>query len=125
MGSTNDGNTSRRFFENPSITANAIGVDEDLIHRFKIILTTINSSKPIDTGKFHEYCMKTAKLYVELYGWYYMPITVHKVLMHGSQIISEAILPIGLHFGINFFFFGKNLLIFNRNVIRRSTRSEE
>ncbi|XP_036341544.1 uncharacterized protein LOC118750909 [Rhagoletis pomonella] len=40
--------------------------------------------------------MDTAKLYVELYGWYYMPITVHKVLIHGSKMVSEAILPIGM-----------------------------
>lgn len=96
MGTTNDGNVSRRFFENPEITADITGVNVDLIHRFKIILNTINSSQNIDVGKFHTYCMDTAKLYVQLYDWYYMPITVHKVLIHGSKMVSEAILPIGL-----------------------------
>ena len=34
---SNDGNVSRRFFENPEITAGISGVNADSIHRFKII----------------------------------------------------------------------------------------
>ena len=64
MRTTNDGNVSRRFFENPEITADITGVNVELIQRFKILLNTINSSKNIDAGKFHTYCMDTAKLYV-------------------------------------------------------------
>ncbi|XP_065358674.1 uncharacterized protein LOC135952591 [Calliphora vicina] len=96
MGTSNDGNTARRFFENPAKTADVIGIKEELIHRFKIILATINCNAAIDTNKFHIYCMDTAKLFVDLYGWYYMPVTVHKILVHGSKIIAEAILPIGM-----------------------------
>ena len=69
METTNDGNVSRRFFANPEIRGDITGVNLELIHRFKILLNTINSSKNIDVGKFHRYCMGTAKLYVELYGW--------------------------------------------------------
>lgn len=29
------------------------------------------------------------------YTWYYMPVSVHKVLMHGAPVITAAILPIG------------------------------
>lgn len=96
MGTTNDGNTSRRFFENPRITAEAVGVDENLIHRFKVILITINSNADICPNKFQQYCSNTAQLYVRLYSWYYMPMTVHKVLIHGGKIIAAAILPIGM-----------------------------
>ena len=39
--------------------------------------------------------METAELYVSLYPWYYMPPTVHKVLIHGAKVIREAIVPIG------------------------------
>lgn len=35
-------------------------------------------------------------MFVDLYGWYYMPVTVHKVLLHGEKIITAAMLPIGL-----------------------------
>ncbi|XP_065359380.1 uncharacterized protein LOC135953409 [Calliphora vicina] len=90
MGTSNDGNTARRFFENPTKIA------EELIHRFKIILATINCNAAIDTNKFHIYYMDTAKLFVDLYVWYYMPVTVHKILVHGGKIIAEAILPIGM-----------------------------
>jgi hypothetical protein len=32
---------------------------------------------------------------VELYGWYYMSVTVHKLLIHGADIIQNCIVPIG------------------------------
>lgn len=35
-------------------------------------------------------------MFVNLYGWYYMLVTVHKVLLHGEKIITAAVLPIGL-----------------------------
>lgn len=95
-GTTNDGNTARRFFQNPDITASIVGVDPDLIHRFKIILNTLNSCASVDPEKFQRYCMETAELYVKLYNWYNMPVTVHKVLLHGGSIISSAVLPIGM-----------------------------
>lgn len=96
MGTTNDGNTSRRFFKDPAITSEITGVNKDLIHRFGIILDTINSGAAIDPLKFENYCRETASLYVELYKWYYMPNTVHKILWHGGTIISASILPIGM-----------------------------
>lgn len=96
MGSSNDGNTSRRFFDNVDIVAEITGVDERLIHRFSIILQTINSGASVDSEKFGKYCEETTRLYVGLYDWYYMPNTVHKVLMHGSHIISAAALPVGM-----------------------------
>ena len=34
--------------------------------------------------------------YVKHYKWYFMPVTVHKVLMHGKNIIDAALLPIGM-----------------------------
>lgn len=55
MGTTKDGNTSRRFFEDPSVTAEITGIDEELIHRFAIILQVINSGTEIDADKFGSY----------------------------------------------------------------------
>jgi len=37
----------------------------------------------------------TAQLYVELYDWYRMPPSVHKVLIHGALVIKYSLLPIG------------------------------
>lgn len=94
-GSSNDGNTARRFFENAAISAEITGVDEDLIHRFHVILQVISSGYDIDNEKFKDYCVNTARLFVALYPWYYMPTSIHKVLIHGAEIVKYALLPIG------------------------------
>lgn len=78
-GSTNDGNTARRFFEDPSFTARVTGIDENLIYRFWILLRTISCGKAINADKFKVYAFETANLYCQLYNWYYMPASIHKV----------------------------------------------
>lgn len=90
-GTFNDGNTARRFFKNPKITAQITGVNENIIHRFSIILQVISSGQKINIKKFGRYAYETAELFVALYSWYYMPVTVHKILIHGEKIIEEAI----------------------------------
>jgi len=40
--------------------------------------------------------VQTARLYAQHYKWFPMPASVHKVLVHGSLIISAALLPIGM-----------------------------
>lgn len=95
-GTTNDGNTARKFFEFPDKTAAITGLDEDLIRRFAVILQAITSGEVIDVPKFKEYTKITAEKYVELYNWYYMSSTVHKILIHGADIIAgNAVVPIG------------------------------
>lgn len=32
---------------------------------------------------------------MNLYPWYYLPVSVHTILSHGSKIIKYALLPIG------------------------------
>ena len=95
-GNSNDGNTARRFFANPACTANITGVDEELISRFHIILQTMSCGRQINPQKFGRYAFKTAQLYVSKYKWYYMPSSLHKVLIHGENIIRyNAVLPLG------------------------------
>lgn len=94
-GSTNDGNTARRFFKETSVSALITGVEETLIKRFHVILQTISSGHDVNVEKFKQYALKTAELFVDTYPWYPMPITVHKILIHGPQIIESALLPIG------------------------------
>lgn len=94
-GTSNDGNTARRFFNNSTQSADITGIDRNLIERCRVILTALSSGCDININKYEEYAIETAKLYLKLYSWYYMPVTVHKVLLHGSTLISTAILPIG------------------------------
>lgn len=95
-GNTNDGNTSCRFFSQPKLTAEITGINENLIKRFSVILEVITCGAAVDPKKFGIYAYDTAKMFVDLYGWYYMPVTVHKVLLHGEKIINAAVLPICL-----------------------------
>ena len=96
FGNTNDGNTARAFFKNPAITSEITGVDTGLIKRFHVILTTLSSGYEIDVDKYALYCRDTAKMCINLYGWYTMPPSVHKILFHGAAIIEAAPLPIGM-----------------------------
>lgn len=34
-------------------------------------------------------------LYLKEYSWYNMPVSVHKVLFHGRDVIASCVLPIG------------------------------
>lgn len=95
-GTTNDGNTARRFFQQPTLASEITGVDEDLIKRFGVILRTMGCGFAISVEEFRKYAMDTANLYVKLYSWYYMPSSVHKILIHGADIIKHAALPIGM-----------------------------
>ena len=49
----------------------------------------------MNTEEFDKYTKDMAKLFVQAYPWFYMPASVHKVLVHGADTISGAILPVG------------------------------
>lgn len=87
-GTTNDGNTARRFFRDPESTARITGISRDLIERFHVILQTIASGERVNVPKFSKFARDTAEMYIELYPWYYMPSSVHKLLKHGASIIQ-------------------------------------
>lgn len=88
FGSSNDGNTARRFFENKIISAEIVGVDEKLLHKCHTILQVLSCGFAVDVAAFKQYCLETAELFVALYSWYCMPTTVHKILIHGYRIIE-------------------------------------
>lgn len=95
FGNSNDGNTARRFFKNPKLAAEITGVDENLINRFGLISKLLENGYNINYNAFTDYCYETAGLYVEKYTWYYMPPTVHNILIHGVNIAKNAIILIG------------------------------
>lgn len=94
-GTSNDGNTARRFFRDPEVTAEITKVDVRLIKRFSIILQALACGRKINSEAFGRYAFQTAELYVQLYPWYYMPASVHKILLHGQMVIESFLLPIG------------------------------
>ncbi|KYN11114.1 hypothetical protein ALC57_16738 [Trachymyrmex cornetzi] len=98
FGSSNDGNTSRRFLANPKLSSEITGVDEVLIERFGNILSALNYKEAISYTKFGKYAYETARMFVKLYPWYDMPPSVHKVLIHGSDFIQYSLLPLRMLF---------------------------
>lgn len=87
---------ARKFFSDPEKSAHLLEVDGSLVRRFaKIILQTLASGEKIKVDAFDNFAKKTAEDYVTLYAWYYMPASIHKILLHGSDVIKHAILPIG------------------------------
>lgn len=95
FGNSNDGNTSQRFFSDTITSSRITGVDITLIKKCNIILETLSSGHKINVREFECFAEETARLYVDLYGWYPMTPTIHKILTHGTTIIEHAILPIG------------------------------
>lgn len=94
-GSSNDGNTARRFFENPELTAAITGLDVSLIMKLGILLRALSSGFEINLIEFNKLCFEIRRLYLSLYPWYYMPATLHKILVHSTEIIENALVPIG------------------------------
>lgn len=94
-GNSNDGNTARRFFANTDIVSEITGLDERILIRFSTILSTLSSCHYIQIEQFKKYCIETAKLVLQIYGWYRMSATVHKILIHGADIIKSLPLPAG------------------------------
>lgn len=95
FGSSNDGNTARRFFEDPETTSSITGLDKNLLKRFKVILAVINSKKPINVAKFKLFANETKDIILTMYSWRPMTPTVHKVLAHAKEIIENSMLPLG------------------------------
>jgi hypothetical protein len=50
----------------------------------------VTSGYSVNNESFDKYAMGTSK-----YSWYYTPTSIHKIFIHGSKIISVAILPTG------------------------------
>ncbi|XP_070168831.1 uncharacterized protein [Polyergus mexicanus] len=94
-GTTNNGNTARRFFEEPKKVAKILEIDVNLITKFGTILQIFSCGLEVDLDKFEKYTIETAKLYVQHYSWYKMPPAVHKVLIHGRKIMEELSISIG------------------------------
>lgn len=62
-----------------------------------LYLIAINSSEKIDSKKYRKCALETAHLYVDKYDFYQMSPTMHKMLIHGGDIMDYAILPLGYH----------------------------
>ena len=93
---SDNANSATRAFSEEETFAEVTGVSDDLVRCLHIILHVVACGHQIDPDNFqYFFCDATADLIVHLYGWYHMPVSAHKVLMHGSAVMQALTLPLG------------------------------
>lgn len=95
-GTSTTGNICRKAFSNPELLSSVLGIEKELIERFRNILIAINCQEAINPEIFDEYCKDTYRFYLEHYEWYKIPATLHKVLAHAGDIILHSPAPLGV-----------------------------
>lgn len=60
-GTSNDGNTARRFFQDHKLTSEITRIDFDVIRKFAVILQVISCGHKVDCVKFDEFADGLAK----------------------------------------------------------------
>lgn len=55
-GTTNDGNTARRFFEDPSLSVSITGLEKTLIEKLSVLLEVVTSNYEINVERFKNCC---------------------------------------------------------------------
>jgi len=58
-------------------------------------LQALSSGYKINVEKFRTFALQIALDLTRTYSWYYLPPTVHKILIHGPSIIENALVSIG------------------------------
>ncbi|GBP71305.1 hypothetical protein EVAR_57689_1 [Eumeta japonica] len=91
-GTSNDGNTARRFFSNSSISAEITGLEKDLIDRCHNLLQCPSSGYKINNVAFKEYALDPALKLVAAYPGTTHPRLYIRSLIHGSEVIDHAII---------------------------------
>ena len=95
-GNSDDGNTARRAFQSAAVFAEATGIDEGLIVQLHVLLQAVSSNYPLSIPALTQHCCETAERYVQLYPWFAMPPTLHKLLIHVADVVEACVLPIGM-----------------------------
>jgi len=78
------------------LSAEITGVNENLKRRLGVILRSMASGYAINIDSIRKYALQTAKMFVSEYPWYYMPTSVHRILLQGADVIECVPLPIGM-----------------------------
>lgn len=92
---TNTGNVGRVYFSHTDIASEVTGIDKGLVKRLYTVLQVISCKEEIDIDEFEKFCIETASEFVEKYKWYNMPPSVHKVLIHGCDVMRHLGAPNG------------------------------
>lgn len=88
-GTTNNGNTARKCFQDPGKFATALELDPDIVKRISFILLAFKQKFFVDLDVLESYCNETYKLIYDTYPWVMVSPTVHKLLRHGPTIARK------------------------------------
>jgi hypothetical protein len=98
-GTSNTGNVARRAFREADIFARLCGVPVEMVTLLRTIWTLLACPYAIDADKFEALCKRFLELYFDPaneVNWYKLPPTVHKIMIHGPDIIRKSPVPVGL-----------------------------
>lgn len=97
FGNSNDGNTARKFFENPIITSKILNISEALLTDFAFLLKEISKfDEEIDLNSFKAAAERINEHFKQPEFTTISP-TVHILLCHGPAIIERYNLMIGIY----------------------------
>lgn len=72
--------------------------DLELLKRFRVILGVLSIYQfKARILPFQKYTRETAELFVKRYNWYYMPTSLHEILLHAHKVMDILDLPIGMY----------------------------
>jgi hypothetical protein len=92
------GNVARKSFGNCDVFAECLGFDneeKELISKMHTILMCFSCHFRISVNKFKEFCRDFFHLWVKKFAWHPMSSTLHKLIVHGHQIIQHSSIPLG------------------------------
>lgn len=98
-GTSNTGNTARKFFREFAISSQITGIPEFLIERYHTIITALATTQLLDPIELRQYTTETANHLRSIYPSKNLTPTVHKILYHSADIVAyfnQYNIPIGL-----------------------------
>lgn len=87
MGTTHDGNTARRIFEDPAFAEEVLGTPADLVEDLNDYWTLFKASFPVCPDKVQAFGLRIRDKYKRYFPWGHMPSHLHKLLVHGHLYI--------------------------------------
>ena len=97
------GNTARKLFEDPEFLSTTLKVPLEIVLKLKSMCDAVNSSKKIDSAKFEELGTEFNDLFFQHFvhpgktrSWYFMPSSIHKITVHGKQLLDNLPMAPGL-----------------------------
>lgn len=78
-----------RLFKNSFVAASITGLDETVIKDFQVSLQVLSTGYQTNIPNFEAYVSQIKHIYLNLYTWYKMTPTVHKILEDSSLIIQH------------------------------------